>query len=270
MLTIGKMSLACHVSIKTLHHYDRIGLLKPALIDPETGYRYYSVSQIGTMVLICRYKRFGFSLKEIAELLKADPITRKQKLERQKQILRSRISEYELALRDLEVVQERNEERKDTEIMQDYQIKAVEVLKQPVFGKRQTMSVGDFGEYFGQLFEEMAERNIRPAGCNGARYYDSDFDAENSDNEIFVPVGTAEEANGMIGGSLMAHTVHKGGYSDLNEGYSALVRWIEENGYEMASAPYELYTRNGFDRIPVSQWETEIFFPIVRRDDHGQ
>lgn len=87
---------------------------------------------------------------------------------------------------------------------------------------------------------------------------------------MFVPVDRKADANGTIGGSLMAYTVHQGGYSTLNEAYAALVKWIEENGYEVIGAPYELYTRNGFDRIPVSKWETEIFFPVIKKNQNSK
>ena len=69
MLTIGQMSKVCGVSVKTLRHYDKIGLLKPQRIDEINGYRYYEDSQIGTMLLIGRLKRYGFSLTEIQALL---------------------------------------------------------------------------------------------------------------------------------------------------------------------------------------------------------
>ncbi|WP_434369237.1 MerR family DNA-binding transcriptional regulator [Peribacillus frigoritolerans] len=44
-LSIGEMAKLRGVTVDTLRHYDKIGLLKPFHIDPETGYRYYSISQ---------------------------------------------------------------------------------------------------------------------------------------------------------------------------------------------------------------------------------
>lgn len=49
MLQIGEFSRICQVSVKTLHHYDKIGLLAPAEVDRFTGYRYYQISQIDEM-----------------------------------------------------------------------------------------------------------------------------------------------------------------------------------------------------------------------------
>lgn len=67
MLSIGNFSKICQVSVKALHHYDKIELMKPAYIDEQTGYRYYSDNQIGLMLLIQRLKRYGFTLLEIKE-----------------------------------------------------------------------------------------------------------------------------------------------------------------------------------------------------------
>lgn len=72
MLTIGQMSKACSVTVKTLHHYDKIGLFKPEYTDEFTGYRYYTEQQIKVMLLIDRYKRYGFSLSEIQKLLETE------------------------------------------------------------------------------------------------------------------------------------------------------------------------------------------------------
>ena len=46
MFTVGEFSRICQVSIKTLHHYDRIGLLAPLKVDPFSGYRYYGQQQV--------------------------------------------------------------------------------------------------------------------------------------------------------------------------------------------------------------------------------
>ena len=64
MLQIGEFSRICQVSVKTLHHYDKIGLMVPAEVDQVTGYRYYQAEQIDTMNYIQRLKRYGFPLRK--------------------------------------------------------------------------------------------------------------------------------------------------------------------------------------------------------------
>ena len=58
------------VSVKTLHHYDKIGLLVPA--KSENGYRTYSQADLERLQVILYYKYLGFSLEKIAELLSQD------------------------------------------------------------------------------------------------------------------------------------------------------------------------------------------------------
>ena len=54
-LTIGEVSKMKGVGIKSLRYYDRLGILKPAYINPDTGYRYYSIEQMLMldMILLC-------------------------------------------------------------------------------------------------------------------------------------------------------------------------------------------------------------------------
>ncbi|MFE5429619.1 helix-turn-helix domain-containing protein [Peribacillus simplex] len=69
MLSIGEMAKLRSVTVDTLRHYDKIGLLKPYQIDPETGYRYYSISQYEVLGTIKELRRIGFSLVEIKQFL---------------------------------------------------------------------------------------------------------------------------------------------------------------------------------------------------------
>ena len=69
MLTIGEFSRICRVSTKTLRYYETMGLLQPWLVNPATGYRFYTADQLGTMRLINRLKAYNFTLEEIKLLV---------------------------------------------------------------------------------------------------------------------------------------------------------------------------------------------------------
>ena len=69
MLRIGEFSQLGQVSVRTLHHYDERGLLKPAEIDNWTGYRFYSVKQLPRLNRILALKDLGFSLDQISRLV---------------------------------------------------------------------------------------------------------------------------------------------------------------------------------------------------------
>lgn len=70
MYLIKKVSEISGVSVRTLHHYDEIGLLSPH--KNEHGYRYYTEKDLSYLQTILFYKYLGFTLKEIKGLLKQD------------------------------------------------------------------------------------------------------------------------------------------------------------------------------------------------------
>src|SRR5262244_2784393 len=72
MLKIGEFAQAGQVSIATLRHYDQQDLLKPSALDPDTGYRYYSLDQLPRLNRIVALKDLGFSLEQIAKMLEED------------------------------------------------------------------------------------------------------------------------------------------------------------------------------------------------------
>ena len=74
LISIGKMAEINGVSIPTLRLYDKNGLLKPAYIDPESGYRYYTLQQTARLDIIAYMKELGMSLSEIRDVLRKEDI----------------------------------------------------------------------------------------------------------------------------------------------------------------------------------------------------
>lgn len=74
MLSIGEFSNICKVSTKTLRYYAEIGSLEPSEVNPENGYRYYSIEQLEKMLFINRLKEYSFSLDEIKAVLQSEEV----------------------------------------------------------------------------------------------------------------------------------------------------------------------------------------------------
>src|SRR5579883_1927439 len=72
MFRIGDFSRMTQVTVKALRHYDDLGLLKPAHVDPFTGYRYYSATQLPLLNRILALKDLGLSLEQIGPFLDRD------------------------------------------------------------------------------------------------------------------------------------------------------------------------------------------------------
>lgn len=75
LLSIGNISRQTGVHIKSLRYYDRIGILRPAYVDPETGYRYYDFTQIRLVEAIQLCVELDIPLNQFEEFLTEDKKT---------------------------------------------------------------------------------------------------------------------------------------------------------------------------------------------------
>ena len=79
-LAIGDFSRATHLSVKTLRHYHRIGLLEPADVDPDTGHRRYTTDQIPTAQVIRRFRALDMPLEDIQAVIAAPDVDARNEL----------------------------------------------------------------------------------------------------------------------------------------------------------------------------------------------
>ena len=75
------------VSVRTLHYYDEIGLLRPAAVEHSTGYRYYDENSLLRMQEILFYRELDFSLKSIGEILSSPHYDKTKAMNEQKNLL---------------------------------------------------------------------------------------------------------------------------------------------------------------------------------------
>ena len=105
MLSIGEFSKICKVSTKTLRYYAEIGLILPNKINPENGYRYYSIEQLETMLLINRLKSYYFSLEEIKDIMDSKEMQDEKlviELNRKKEEISKQLQRYHYIINQLD------------------------------------------------------------------------------------------------------------------------------------------------------------------------
>lgn len=85
--SISEMAKMSGVSIRTLHYYDQINLLKPSEIVSETGYRYYNEDSMERLQQILFYRELDFPLKEIGEIMMASEYNKEDALLKQRELL---------------------------------------------------------------------------------------------------------------------------------------------------------------------------------------
>ena len=84
---IKEFAKLCGISVRTLHYYDEIGLLKPAFVDEQNGYRFYDEKSLERIQEILFYRELDFSLKSISEILSSPDYDKQKALEEQRKLL---------------------------------------------------------------------------------------------------------------------------------------------------------------------------------------
>ena len=94
MKTVNEVSKLTGVSVRALHHYDSIGLLKPSQVT-EAGYRLYDEAALEKLYMILVFRELGLSLKEIADILHAPDYDHNRVLEKQIDLMQERIDKLQ-------------------------------------------------------------------------------------------------------------------------------------------------------------------------------
>jgi effector-binding domain-containing protein len=120
------------------------------------------------------------------------------------------------------------------------------------------------GKSFAAIAGYMEELGETPAGPPFAAYYNEDM--QDLDVEIGFPVsrelpGRDDIQASQIPGGAAATCLHIGPYSQMGQAYSALSRWIQDNGHEVTGVAYEVYL-NDSSETPSRELQTRIEFPL--------
>ncbi len=109
LFQIGEIAKIFHLPVKTIRYYSDIGILPPVYINPETGYRYYSVDQFVYIDIIRNYRKMGMSLEKIAKIMtndyKADDII---------SVLDDQITEIEIKIKEYQLIKNAIKKLADT------------------------------------------------------------------------------------------------------------------------------------------------------------
>ena len=262
---IGMFAAMNHVTVKTLRFYEEQGLLMPALIHPETGYRYYTLSQMAVLHQITALKLAGFTLEEIARVNSgADEAA----------VLLKKKSELLAKIAEL---------TRQVAVVDGYLSKKKNGLSAPVLIKTIPETTVAFMrirlESYDCLFDRMPEMGalMEKAGCTCALpeycftgypepgYRDSDILAEICESVVEAK----QEAGGLRFKTLpeirAACVFHRGSYRTFSESYETVLRYIEENGYEIAGDIRESYIDGVWNKDDESQWLSEIQVPVRKK-----
>lgn len=267
MFKVGEFSKLTQVSVKTLRYYDEIGLLKPASVDRFTGYRYYSADQLPRLNRLLALKDLGFSLDQIAALLdeKVPPAQirgmlrlRQAEIQQQVDAEQARLARVEARLRQIE---------KEGD-MPAYEVVIKQLAPQTVATVRQVIpAYADVGRLFGELFGYLGQHGAHPAGAPITVYHDAEYRERDADVEAAVPIAGPLASGERVAvrelpGTRAACVVHRGAFDTIGEAYSALMQWIEVNGYRISGPSREVYLRGPESGGDPGTYVTEVQLPV--------
>lgn len=268
---IGEISKVCNIPIRTLHHYDKIHLLKPAKVDHINNYRYYLPAQICDINSIKYFKKAGFSLDEIKKLMKKDDLGYSQQMikNKTKEIesnilkLRALKNKMNLYIQDLNVAEGDSGHR--------LEITVKEIPRSYVAYSRY---VGpcvpeEFYLRFTKLNNIVEKNNLQMTGTMMAIYHDDykDFDYEQADIEVCVEVDENTEKAGYVkpfGGFLGAVAYHYGSHRTMNVTYEKILSWLDENGLTFKGGAMENYIIDVITTSCEDEYITEIILPVEK------
>lgn len=105
---VGELATLARVSIRTLHHYDAIALLRPTGRS-EAGYRIYEVDDLERLQQLLFFRELGFSLKDIRRIMTASRFDRRRALLAQRELLREKARRTKAMVEAIDRALERGE-----------------------------------------------------------------------------------------------------------------------------------------------------------------
>ncbi len=201
MLTIGDFATLGRVSVRMLRHYDSLGLLPPAAVDPHSGYRYYTAAQLGRLNRVIALKDLGLTLAQVRAILdetvdlgelRGMLRLRRAQLAAQLAADTARLSSVEARLHMIET--EGRMTNQDVVLKQVPPIRVAELSA--VARSYEPADIGPvLTPLYPELFRRLEEAGVNPVGPSVA-WYDQAADGES----VVVHAGVGIESGTATGG----------------------------------------------------------------------
>jgi DNA-binding transcriptional MerR regulator len=265
-LSIGDFSLMTHLSIKTLRYYHQVGLLAPAEVDPDTGYRHYGVEQLPTAQIIQRFRDLDMPIDEVKAVLAApDVATRNALIATHLGRLEGELEQTRLAVQSLRNLLE----PAHAPIAVEHRT----LPATPAVGIQHVVDRSDLVVWLhgalGELYATIAVQGLQPSGPSGGLFASELFHYERGEVTMFVPLSGTMPAVGRVSplvvpAAEVAVTVHDGSLANLQETYGALGVYVATQALGVVGPVREYYLVDARATSDATQWRTELAWPIFQ------
>lgn len=262
MLKIGDFSKLSHLTVKALRFYEKEGLLIPASVDKWTGRRYYETAQLEEAAAIKSYRQLDLSIEEIKAILGG--ADRQLIFAAKAELLRAQKQELDLRLSIINHIL-KGEDMK-------YQITIKEIPEVIVYYTEARIgSYQDLMSVIPAIGQECLELNPDLKCAEPPYEFCEYLDEEHKESDILIRHNEAVEAVGVESDRIKFRTVpatkvlsilHRGAYEEIGEAYAFIMKYAEENGFDVNGLARESYIDGIWNKESVSDWLTEIQLPI--------
>lgn len=250
LLAIGTFARMVRLTVKALRHYDAEGLLEPAYVDPQSGYRYYTISQVPRATTIGLLRSLELPVPRVRELLDADAGNRAALLAAERERLAHEVDRQSRTLDTLDRLAREPAATPYDVRLADRRPERLAALRGIVHADRIDRDTGD-------LCLRLA--TLRP-GVQAAfvSVYPLDL-ADAMDVAVGVPNDRAEPPLQLyaLPGGAWASTLHVGPYAELPLAYTALLGRVRELGHEATGPVTETYLADP-QRTPAEELVTAL------------
>jgi DNA-binding transcriptional MerR regulator len=268
LLTIGEFSRATHLSVKTLRHYDDIDLLRPAHIDPSSGYRRYANAQVPTAQVIRRFRHLDMPLEEIRAVLNAsDPLERDRAIISHLERMEAALEHTQATVQSLRALLEGRQAQADLPVEYRYAppTRAIAIAEDVEWGQTEEW----LSEALSALRSALPSEDRR-TGPDAALYSSEFFEAHVGEVVAYIPVTAEMPTAGRITmrdipAADLAVIVHHGPFSELDQAYGALGTVVTEQAIGTDGPIREHYLDTDTDTDTADDTTTEVCWPIHRR-----
>ncbi|MEU1736979.1 MerR family transcriptional regulator [Streptosporangium sp. NPDC020145] len=270
MFSIGDFAQLGRVSVRMLRHYDALGLLRPAHVDPASGYRFYHAAQLSRLNRVIALKDLGLTLQQVSSILD-EKVTvaelhgmvrlRRAELEERIAADTARLLRIEARLRTME--------REGHMAVEEVVVKRVPPVRlAEVSAVAASYDSEEIGPVIKPLYEELFQRleraGVAPSGYGIAHYEPV------QDGSVVVHAGVEVTAQPSPGHDFeivdlpeigtAATIVHRGSMDHVDSTYQILAHWVEEHGYRSLGLAREISLECPADH---EKWVTEIQLAVT-------
>jgi len=288
MFTIGDFANLGRVSVRMLRHYDAIGLLRPARVDPSSGYRHYTAAQLSRLNRVLALKDLGFTLQQVQTMIdeKVDSgelrgMLRMRRAQLAAQVAddHARLAQVDARLRMIET--EGHMDTGDVILKSTPAVRVVE-LSAPASSYVGSDIAPALSPLYPQLMERMEAAGVRMTDCTAGSPIAYYLPAPQGPGDESITVHAAFPVTGdppanagfdIVDLPAVEHAAtmaHHGAMAEAFRTVQLIAQWIDDNGYRTVGCGY---AREIYLECPSGEsdkWVTEMQVAVAPGSEQGE